>query len=128
MGNFPAESCSAFIYELEKTLKDGKFINEKGANAVISIVKMLFTNDIVFGNVSRSYISEFVGEIDLHLHLLLQKHMNEYGLDEHKKNLLIAVIDAKLIEFLTRAVGGLELKKTFESLSKSSPTPVQMVR
>lgn len=124
----PSESVNGFIYELEKTLKEGKFMNEKGANAIISVIKMLFSNDIVYGNISKVFIEEFVSDVDLHLHLLLQKRMSEYDLDEHKKNVLLTIIDAKLIEFLTRAVSGLELKKTFESLSKSSPTPTPLVR
>ncbi len=52
--------------------------------------------------------------------MLLDKHLEDYGLDEHKKNILIAVVDNKLIEFLTRALGGKEIDRMYNAITESN--------
>lgn len=127
-GLIPAQSTERFIFELEKSLKEQGFVNEEGCNAIVSVLKLVFTEDLVYGNISKMFVITYVTEIDLQLHLMLQKNLKRYGLDEHKKNLLISVIDSKLIEFLSRAVNGKELVKAYEAITKANTVlPRQIV-
>lgn len=127
-GLIPAQSTERFIFDLEKSLKEQGFVNEEGCNAIVSVLKLVFTEDLVYGSISKMFVITYVTEIDLQLHLMLQKNLKRYGLDEHKKNLLIAVIDSKLIEFLSRAVNGKELVKAYEAITKANTmVPKQIV-
>lgn len=127
-GLIPAQSTERFIFELEKSLKEQGFVNEEGCNAIVSVLKLVFTEDLVYGCISKMFVITYVTEIDLQLHLMLQKNLKRYGLDEHKKNLLISVIDSKLIEFLSRAVNGKELVKAYDAITKANTMiPKQIV-
>lgn len=127
-GLIPAQSTERFIFELEKSLKEQGFVNEEGCNAIVSVLKLVFTEDLVYGSISKMFVITYVTEIDLQLHLMLQKNLKRYGLDEHKKNLLISVIDSKLIEFLSRAVNGKELVKAYDAITKANTMiPKQIV-
>ena len=127
-GLIPAQSTERFIFELEKSLKEQGFVNEEGCKEIVSALKLVFTEDLVYGSISKMFVITYVTEIDLQLHLMLQKNLKRYGLDEHKKNLLISVIDSKLIEFLSRAVNGKELVKAYDAITKANTMiPKQIV-
>lgn len=123
MPDLPA-SGQKFIDEINSELKNHKhFVNESGRVAVVTTLRMLFSDEIVFGNVKKPYIASFVSNVDKNLDLFLSKNLKGFGLTPSSKNLLLTIIDGKLIAFLSRALAGTEATKWYERVGRPQQTP-----
>lgn len=121
-------SASKFLDEIDKDLKasNNAFVNDKGRVAIMTTLRMLFSDEMVFANVNRIYIGVFVSNVDKNLDIMLSKNLKAFGLTMATKNLLLNIIDGKLIAFLTRPLDGNESKQWYERVGR--PQQVVPVR
>lgn len=118
-------SAKPFLDEIDRDLKENKsFINEKGRIAIMTSMRMLFSDETVFSNISKVYIGSFVSNIDKNLDIMLSKNLKKFALTSASKNLLLSIIDGKLIAFLTRGLGGQESQKWYDRVGRPAQTPV----
>jgi hypothetical protein len=123
MSQVPASS-KEFLDEIDAELKQNNdFINGTGRIAVITSMRMLFSDELVFSNLTKMYIASFVSNVDKSLDILLSKNLKNYALSPATKNLILTIIGGKLIAFLTRALEGTESKRWYEHVGKPQNTP-----
>jgi hypothetical protein len=104
-------TAKEFLDDINRDLTENPtFLNNKGRVAVMTTLRMLFSDETIFANLGKFYSISFVSSVDKNLDILLSKNMKKYGTTFAAKNLLLTIIDGKLIAFLSRAVGGTESK------------------
>jgi hypothetical protein len=124
MGEVPA-SAKEFLDEIEGELTAHKeFMNDDGRTAILTSLRLLFSDELVFSNISKQYIASFVSNVDKSMDIMLSRNLKKYGIQAATKNLLLTIIDGKLIAFLTRAIGGQESGRWYERVGRPQNTPM----
>lgn len=123
MSEIPATATKVLDEISQELEKNKEFINEKGKTAVITYLRMLFSDETIFGNITKPFIVSFVSNVDKNLTIVLAKNIKEYGLTFSNMNLLLTIIDGKLVAFLSRSLNGSESKAWYEKVGRPQSAP-----